>query len=387
MIIICHYNEIAIKGKNRGYFEKVLIQNLKNRFVKESVDGFEWVKKISGRILVKVSDDKESTEIATRILSRTPGIANFSFAKESSQDLETLKKDCWEMIQGEEFETFRITTQRSNKNFPMTSEEINREVGAYVFERAAKPAKMKGADLECFIEIANDWALIYTEKIQGIGGLPVGSGGKALTMLSGGIDSPVAAYYGVKRGVKMDFVHFHSIPYTSPASNEKVRELAASLLQFQANAKIFMVPFAKIQQEIVMNTPEKLRVVLYRRMMMRIAERLAENNKYLALYSGESVGQVASQTLENIKATEEAVTIPILRPLIGFNKDEIIEVAQKIGTFETSILPHEDCCTRFIPKHPETKAKLEDVKKAEENLDIESMIKSALEETEIEIIK
>ncbi|MFC1623372.1 tRNA uracil 4-sulfurtransferase ThiI, partial [Patescibacteria group bacterium] len=357
------------------------------RFVKESVDGFEWVKKISGRILVKVSDDKESTEIATRILSRTPGIANFSFAKESSQDLETLKKDCWEMIQGEEFETFRITTQRSNKNFPMTSEEINREVGAYVFERAAKPAKMKGADLECFIEIANDWALIYTEKIQGIGGLPVGSGGKALTMLSGGIDSPVAAYYGVKRGVKMDFVHFHSIPYTSPASNEKVRELAASLLQFQANAKIFMVPFAKIQQEIVMNTPEKLRVVLYRRMMMRIAERLAENNKYLALYSGESVGQVASQTLENIKATEEAVTIPILRPLIGFNKDEIIEVAQKIGTFETSILPHEDCCTRFIPKHPETKAKLEDVKKAEENLDIESMIKSALEETEIEIIK
>ncbi|MFC1644407.1 tRNA uracil 4-sulfurtransferase ThiI [Patescibacteria group bacterium] len=387
MIIICHYNEIAIKGKNRGYFEKVLVQNIKNRFQKESPDNLEWVKKISGRILIKTSDNKESLIVAEKILSCTPGIANFSFAKESSQDLEILKKDCWEMMEKETFETFRITTKRSNKEFPMTSEEINREVGAYVFEKANKPAKMKGADLECFIEIANDWALIYTQKIKGLGGLPVGSSGKALTMLSGGIDSPVAAYYGVKRGVKMDFVHFHSVPYTSPASNEKVRELAALLLQFQANAKIFMVPFAKIQQEIVMNTPEKLRVVLYRRMMLRIAERLAEDNKYLALYSGESVGQVASQTLENIKATEESVTIPVLRPLIGFNKDEIIEIAQKIGTFETSILPHEDCCTRFIPKHPETKSKLEDVKKAEENLDIEKMIESALEEMDIEKIK
>lgn len=387
MIIICHYNEIAIKGRNRGFFEKVLIQNLKNRFQKELGNNFEFIKKISGRILVKISDESDLTNTATKILSHTPGIANFSFAKESSQDLEILKKDCWEMIQENEFETFRITTQRSNKNFPKTSEEINREIGAYVHNKAQKPARMKGADLECFIEIANDWALIYTEKIQGIGGLPVGSSGKALTMLSGGIDSPVAAYYGVKRGVKMDFVHFHSIPYTSPASNEKVRELASSLLQFQSKAKIFMVPFAKIQQEIVMNTPEKLRVVLYRRMMMRIAERLAQKENYLALYSGESVGQVASQTLENIRATEEAVTIPILRPLIGFNKEEIIEVAQKIKTFETSILPHEDCCTRFIPKHPETKAKLEEVKKSEENLNIEKMIETALKETEIESVK
>jgi thiamine biosynthesis protein ThiI len=269
----------------------------------------------------------------------------------------------------------------------MTSEQINREVGAYVFEKSKKPGKMKGAEMECFIEIVDDKALIYFEKIKGPGGLPVGSGGSALTMLSGGIDSPVAAYYGIKRGVKMDFVHFHSIPYTSEASNEKVRTLAASLLQFQSHAKIFMIPFAKIQQEIVMNTPEKLRVILYRRMMMRIAEKLANDRKYLALYSGESVGQVASQTLENIRATEDAVKLPILRPLIGFDKDEIIEVAQKIKTFETSILPHEDCCTRFIPKHPETKADLKDVHAAEKNLNIESMIGSALESMEIEKIK
>ncbi|MDH4330564.1 MAG: tRNA 4-thiouridine(8) synthase ThiI, partial [Candidatus Moranbacteria bacterium] len=291
------------------------------------------------------------------------------------------------LVKDEKFENFRITTKRSNKNFPATSEEVNREVGAYVFEKSKKPGKMKGADLECFIEIVDDKALVYVKKMKGAGGLPVGSGGRALTMLSGGIDSPVAAYYGIKRGVKMDFVHFHSIPYTSEASNEKVRALATSLLQFQANAKIFMIPFAKIQQEIVMNTPEKLRVVLYRRMMMRIAETLANKKGYLALYSGESVGQVASQTLENIRATEDAVKLPILRPLIGFDKDEIIELAQKIGTFETSILPHEDCCTRFIPKHPETRAALEEVHAAEKNLNIEKMIEEALREMDTEKIK
>lgn len=387
MIIICHYSEIAIKGKNRDFFEKALIRNIKNSFQKEMGDGFSRVKRLSGRILIEISDDKKAIEKATDIMSKIFGVVNFSFAKESSQDLETLKKDCWEMIKDEKFENFRITTKRSNKNFPLTSTQINQEVGAYVFEKSKKPGKMKGADLECFIEIFDNQALIHTKKIKGAGGLPVGTGGRALTMLSGGIDSPVAAYFGIKRGVKMDFVHFHSIPYTSEASNEKVRALATSLLQFQSNAKIFMIPFAEIQKEIVTNTPEKLRVILYRRMMMRIAERLANEKGYLALYSGESVGQVASQTLENIRATQDAVKLPVLRPLIGFDKDEIIEIAQKIKTFETSILPHEDCCTRFIPKHPETRADLEEVHEAEKNMDIEKMIKSALENMDVEKIK
>ncbi len=387
--IIIHYSEIGIKGNNRGWFENKLAQNIKNKLKKEFLENFN-VQRISGRLLIEFNTNLSPKSIASlqSILSTIFGVANFSFAVKSSQKLELLKKDSWEMMKDKTFKTFRITTKRSNKNFSMTSEEVNREIGAYIWKKLATKKKepivnLKNPDIEIFVEIVDQNAFIYTEKIDGAGGMPIGTSGKALSLLSGGIDSPVASYYGLKRGVKIDFVHFHSLPYTSTASNEKVIALAKKLNKFQNKAQIFMVPFAKIQQEIVMNCPEKLRILMYRRLMMQIAERTAFENKYLALYTGESVAQVASQTLENISATNDAVSLPVLRPLIGFDKIEIIAKAQEIDTYEISILPHEDCCTRFIPKHPETRAKLTNIHLAEKNLDIRKLIQQAVSDTEI----
>lgn len=391
MKIIIHYNEVALKKGNRDYFEKKLIRNIKERLKNEFPDEFKGIKRFPGRFLGEMKDETDEKKIGS-VLKSIFGIANLSFVREVDQNIESFKKGCWDLIKGEKFKTFRVTTQRSNKSFPMTSEEINREVGSYIWkkleEKEIKPkVNLKNPDIEVFIEIFNNEAFVFTEKIPGSGGMPVGSSGKALVLLSGGIDSPVAAYYALKRGVSADFIHFHSLPYTSEASNEKVIELAKKLLKFQMKAKVFMVPFADIQQQVVMNCPEKLRVVMYRRLMMKIAEELANKKGYKSLYTGESVAQVASQTLENINATNDAVDLPILRPLIGFDKSEIIEIAKKIDTYEISIRPHDDCCTRFIPKHPETKADLEEVRKAEKNIDIKKLVDKAIKEMEIEVVK
>ncbi len=394
MTIIIRYNEIGLKGKNRDWFEKKLVQNIKNKIKKENFNFCIKTKRVPGRILLEIMSEKVSNGDLLKIekiLSEIFGIANFSFAKKISQDIDILKKECWKLIKLKILsseKTFRITTQRLNKNFLMTSEEINKEIGGYIFEKLKNKklnprVNLKNPDIECFIEIINKWAFIFLKKKMGLNGMPVGTGGRALAMLSGGIDSPVAAYYGLKRGVKIDFIHFHSLPYTSSASNEKVISLAKKLSKFQEFGKVFMVPFAEIQQEIIIKCPEKLRVIMYRRLMLKIAEKIAQKNKYLALYSGESVAQVASQTLENILATNSAVNITIMRPLCGFDKAEIIKIAKKIETYDISILPHEDCCTRFIPKHPEIHAKLESVIMAEKNINLNEVIKKAIKKTEI----
>jgi len=387
--LICHYAEIGIKGGNRNYFEEILAKNIKERLIKELPDSFESVKRISGRILVKLSLKKEIKNPLTAYRSALTacfGIANFSLAYESKQNIKTLKKDCWNLIKDKKNKTFRVTAQRSQKNFPMTSEEINREIGAFIVKKSGKKVNLTKPDINCFIEIVDSRAFIHLKKIKGPGGMPVGSNGKALVLLSGGIDSPVAAYYALKRGVKVDLVHFHSMPYTSPASIEKVKYLAEIIKKYQIQSKIFLIPFADIQKEIVLKAPEKLRIIIYRRMMLRIAEKLAMKNNSLALYTGESVGQVASQTLENINATEDAIKIPILRPLIGFDKEDIIKKAKEIGTYNISILPHEDCCSRFVPKHPETKACLKEVWEAEEKINVEKIIRSAMAKIKVEII-
>ncbi|EKE21983.1 MAG: hypothetical protein ACD_7C00086G0035 [uncultured bacterium] len=384
MIILCHYDEIALKGKNRDYFEKKLVENIDSRLRKEFGENNFWkVRKLAGRIVVEIKKDLEIEKEKLLILKEVFGIVNFSFALESAQDIEELKKTCGELLADKVFDSFRITASRADKNFPLTSQEINKEIGAFIWEKTKAQVKLKDAQTECFIELANRRAFVYVDKIQGAGGLPVGSGGRVLALLSGGIDSPVAAYYILKRGARVDFIHFHSLPYTSMASNEKVLALAQELSKFQGRAKVFMVPFAKIQQQIVLNCPEKLRVVLYRRLMMKIAEAVAIKNKSLALVTGEVLSQVASQTLENIFVTDNSISLPIFRPLIGFDKIEIIKKSQEIGTYETSILPHEDCCTRFVPKHPETKANLEEVKLAEEKLDVNELVRGAIEEMEI----
>ncbi|KKP64296.1 MAG: putative tRNA sulfurtransferase [Candidatus Moranbacteria bacterium GW2011_GWF2_34_56] len=259
MIIICHYDEIALKGKNRNYFEKKLVENIDRRLVKEFGENKFWkVQKIAGRILVEIKKESKIEKEKLLILKEVFGIVNFSFAEESLQDIQELKKTCWNLLENKVFDNFRITASRADKNFSLNSEEINREIGAFVVEKNKAKVKLRDPQVECFVELANKRAFVYVDKIQGVGGLPVGSGGRCLALLSGGIDSPVAAYLTLKRGAKVDFVHFHSLPYTSTASNEKVLELTQELSKFQGKAKLFMVPFAKIQQQIVMQAPEKL---------------------------------------------------------------------------------------------------------------------------------
>lgn len=384
--VLIHYGEIALKGGNRNFFEAQLIKNIQTQLEAFCPSSFEYVKRMSGGILVKLNEKGiENEEKIKDALMHTFGIANFSFATSVPQDIGTLKKFCWETMKEEIFETFRVTTQRSNKHFPMTSEEINREVGGYIYDKleGKKSVSMKSPDCECKIFIINEFALVSLEKIQGFGGMPVGTGNKAMAMLSGGFDSPVAAWQVLKRGVQMRYAHFHSAPYTSKASIEKVVALSQELKKFGSSTKLYLIPFADVQKEIMMKTPERLRVILYRRMMLRIAEALAKKEKCLALVTGDSIGQVASQTLENILAVSEAATLPIFRPLIGLDKEEIMQKAKIIGTYDISIQPHDDCCTRLMPKKPETRAKLWEVLEAEKSLDIPELIRQTLEKTEV----
>ncbi|EKD58823.1 MAG: thiamine biosynthesis protein ThiI [uncultured bacterium] len=392
--ILIHYGEITLKGKNRNYFEGHLIQNIKDQLNDFSPSSFEYVKKMSGGILVKLNEKGiGNAAIIEDALQHVFGIVNFSFATSVQQDIEILKSTCWELVNssigGEIFETFRVRTQRSNKNFPMTSEEINKKVGGFIFDKldGKKKVSLKNPDLECHIIIINELALVSLKKIQGPGGLPIGTGGKAMVLMSGGFDSPVAAWYLLKRGVSTRFAHFHSIPYTSRESLEKVTDLIKVLKKFKSSGVMYSIPFADVQKEIMMKCPASLRVILYRRMMMRISQQLALKEKALALITGDSVGQVASQTLENILAVSQAATLPIFRPLIGMDKEEIMSKAREIGTYDISRLPHDDCCTRLMPKNPETRAKLPEVLEAEKNLDIEKLVFETIGKTEKIIVQ
>lgn len=384
--ILIHYGEIALKGKNRNFFEAQLIQNIKSQLEAFAPGCFESVQKISGGILVKLNDggikNKEKVENA---LLHTFGIANFSFTASVGQNIEEIKSACWNLIKDADFETFRVTTQRSNKQFALSSMEIDRAVGEHIFEKLgrAKKVSLKNPDCECFVMILDKLTLIASQKIQGLGGMPVGTGGKAMVLMSGGFDSPVAAWWLLKRGVQLRYAHFHSAPYTSKASIEKVIALTEQLKKYGTATKMFLIPFADVQKEIMLRCPDKFRIILYRRFMLRIAEALAKKEKCLALVTGDSVGQVASQTLENILAVSEATTLPIFRPLIGMDKEEIMQKARMIGTYDISILPHDDCCTRLMPKKPETRAKLDEVLESEKALDIPRLIEKTLTQTEI----
>lgn len=388
--ILIHYGEIALKGKNRNYFESRLVQNIKSQLEVFTPGSFESVSKASGGILVKLNKKGiENTDKIKDVLIHTFSITNFYFTISIKQDLETLRKVCWDMIKDLDFETFCIRTQRSNKQFEFTSQQINEEVGGYIFEKFGKkkPVKLKDSDLEIFINIIGNLALVSLEKNQGLGGMPVGTGGKAMVMMSGGFDSPVAAWFLLKRGVITEFAHFHSMPYTSKASVEKVTDLIKVLKKYESSGIMYSIPFADVQKEIMTKCPSPLRVILYRRFMIRIAEALAKKENCLALITGDSVGQVASQTLENILAVNEAATLPVFRPLIGMDKEEIMQKAKQIGTYDISKLPHDDCCTRLMPKSPETRAKLSAVLETEKNLDIEKLVQKTLAKTEKIVIK
>ena len=377
-----YYAEVGLKGKNRIFFEKRLASNIK---VALRGTGYAAVERLHDRILVRLGKNPDIPEIKKR-LQQVMGIAYFELACPTERDMTAIKATALQQIQGRTYESLKVETRRTDKTFPLTSPQISAEVGGHLIEQTGARADMHNPDLVCWIKITQKNAYISTEKIPGIGGLPVGVSGKVLVMLSGGIDSPVAAWQMIKRGAKAVFIHFYSYPYTDKASLEKVIELAQILAVSNYRSLVYLVPFAELQQVIVTQTPAPLRVLLYRRMMTRIAERVATLVNAEALVTGESLAQVASQTLTNLRTIEAIADIPILRPLIGEDKAEIIEKAQRIGTFDVSTRPHQDCCSLFVPKHPATRASLTELADAELDLDIAALVEAALKNLEKQVV-
>ena len=312
------------------------------------------------------------------------GVANFSLVEATARDIEVLQARILEKLNGTRFESFRIETQRGDKTFPLNSPEINRRLGAAVKEKSAARVDLTHPELTVFVEILPRDAFFGFNKIPGAGGLPVGASGRVVSLISGGIDSPVAAYRMLQRGCRLIFVHFHSTPYLDKTSQEKVRQLVTALTRHQFQSRLYMVPFGEIQRQIVAAVNRPLRVILYRRMMLRIAQGLARQEKAKALVTGESLGQVASQTLENMAVIQQASTLPILRPLVGMDKQEIIDQARRIGTFDISSIPDQDCCQLFVPKHPATKAKFAEVEEAETRFNVQEMVHLGMEGTALE---
>jgi len=382
--IIIHYAEIALKGHNRRFFEDALKNNIEKALKREGIKFL--LKKISGRFVVHLDEEEKDYEKIFNILKNVTGIAHFSYALRSDCKINKIKDTALFLLGEKNFNTFRLSAVRSDKKFPLTSQQVNEVVGEHVCTNLNKKVNLKNFDVEVVIEITAKNAFLYTEKFGCVRGLPVGVSGKVVSLISGGIDSPVSSFYAMKRGCNVVFVHFHSFPYTGIESQEKIKKIVQILNKFQFKSKIYFVPFADLQREIFVNTAgnfEKFRVVLYRRFMLRIAEKICGKENGQALITGDAIGQVASQTLENIMVINEACNIPVLRPLITFDKEEIISKAKEIGTYEISILPHCDTCTRYIPKHPATKANIEIVKKIEENLDVDKMIEDAMSNVEI----
>ena len=381
--MLIHYHEIGLKGKNRGKFERRLMTNI-TRALKDVPCG--KLERLSGRMMLALTSESPIDVIRER-LSTVFGIANFSEAVVAKRNIEAIRETTWALAQKADFESFKIVTKRGDKTFPLNSDQINRDVGKHIQTLSGARVLMDNPDLICFIEIAPQRIFIYAEKIPAPGGLPVGSNERAVSLLSSGIDSPVASYKIMKRGVKLTYVHFHSQPYTNRNSQRNTEDLVRLLTRHQYVSDLYLVPFVEIQRHIMTRAPASYRVILYRRAMLRIAEAIAQKVDAHALVTGENVGQVASQTLSNMRAIEEVTPLPILRPLSGDNKEEIINEARRIGTYQISIEPYEDCCSVFVPKHPETRANLEKVREIESALDLAPLIIQTLEQTKRKTFK
>ncbi len=384
-VILCHYGEIGLKGKNRGYFEKKLQDNLRLTLQRFSPDTFSSIGRMFGRLIIRLNDHGQNEiDSLNRALKNVCGMVYFAPALKVDQSKEKITKMAVELMSIGDYNSFRVTTRRTDKGFPVSKQKMNEDVGAAILKVTGKVVNLNHPDKTCFIDIVDGKAFVYTKRFNGQSGLPVGVSGKVMSMLSGGIDSPVGAYYAMKRGAAVSFVHFHSVPYTNEASIEKVREMIEKLQVFQQKISLHLVELAPIQKEVMVLTSEKYRIILYRRFMVRIAEELAKVQKAKAIITGDSLGQVASQTIENMGVIEEAISVPLLRPLIGFDKLEIIAKAREIETYDISIQPDQDCCTLFVPKHPATKARLVDVIIEEKKLDVEMLIQQAIKNAKIE---
>jgi thiamine biosynthesis protein ThiI len=378
--IVVHYQEIALKGKNRPWFIGRLVRNIREATSDLNVP---QVRPLNGRIEVVLGAGARYDEVRGR-LERVFGIANFARAGRTARDVETIANALIADLGDRDTPSFRVSAKRSDKRFPMTSPQIEREVGGRIKSARGWHVDLSSPALTVHVEILNAEAFYFFGKDRGPGGLPSGISGRVACLLSGGIDSPVAAYRLMKRGCSTLLVHFHSYPFLSRASQEKVRELAELLTTYQLHTRLRLVPFGEIQREIVLSVPQPLRVVMYRRMMVRIAERLARQWGAKALVTGEVVGQVASQTLDNISVIDSVASMPILRPLVGTDKEEITAEAQRIGTYPISIVPDQDCCQLFTPRHPATRAQAPEVEAVEKALPIEEWIARAVDAAEVE---
>lgn len=378
--IVIHYKELALKGRNRPWFVQLLVRNLRTALADLDV---ESVRSAMGRVEVDLAPGAPFSEARDRI-RRVFGIANFSYAGRAAHDFDALATAILVDLGDRQAGSFRVRARRAFKDLPFTSPEIEREVGGRIKQSRGWPVDLKLADLTIYIEILREHAFYYFGKEPGPGGLPTGTGGRVACLLSGGIDSPVAAYRLMRRGCSVLFIHFHSYPILSRASQEKVREIAALLTTYQLRSRLVLVPFGSLQQKVVLAVPPELRVVIYRRLMMRIGERLARRWRAKALVTGEVIGQVASQTLENLTNIAEATTMEVLRPLVGMDKDEIIAQAERLGTFPISIVPDQDCCQLFTPLHPSTRVRREDVEQAEGALTIAELVEVAVAEATVE---
>jgi thiamine biosynthesis protein ThiI len=378
--VIVHYQEIALKGRNRPWFVARLVRN-----IREAMGGLDVldVRALMGRIEVVLGPQASWPAVRER-LGRVFGIGNFARAGRAPLDVEAIARAILNDLDPSNPASFRVSVRRADKRFPMTSPQLEREIGGRIKEARGWHVNLGRPELTIHVETLATEAFYFFGKERGPGGLPVGASGRVACLLSGGIDSPVAAWRMMRRGCRVIFVHFHSYPILSRASQEKAREIVQILTQYQFRSRLFLVPFGEVQQRVVLAVAPPLRVVIYRRLMMRIAETIGRRVRAQALVTGEVVGQVASQTLENLTSIDEVASQPVLRPLIGMDKEEITEQAQRLGTYPVSIIPDQDCCTLFTPRHPATRARRADVLRAEEALPVQAMVDQAVSAAAVE---
>ena len=379
--ILAHYSEIALKGKNRPWFIGKLVRHLHMALAGLSV---REIRTPMGRIEIVLGREATADEIRDR-MARVFGIANYSVATRVPLDFEGMAEAIVSRLPPREsVSSFRVHVRRADQHFGVPSPDLARDLGSKVWHARGWKVDLDHADLVISVEIVPGHAFLYMNKEAGPGGLPTGTAGRVTALLSGGIDSPVAAWRMMKRGCHVTLVHFHSAPFLSNTSQEKARRLAEVLTRYQLRSRLYLVPFGELQRQVTLSVPGDLRVIVYRRFMLRIAERIARHVRARALVTGDVVGQVASQTLDNIAAVDSATTLPILRPLVGMDKEEIIGQAQRIGTFEISIVPDQDTCTLFTPRHPETHARRHQIDEVEATLPVADMVKAATAQAVVE---
>tara|TARA_Y100000590_G_scaffold457032_1_gene608795 strand:+ start:505 stop:1689 length:1185 start_codon:yes stop_codon:yes gene_type:complete len=382
-LIVIHYSEIALKGKNRKYFENLFINNIRKHI--HSLK-YSSIKLYESRILIN-DINKKDWERYKKILLNVMGLENFILMIQCKSNLKNLEKAAAHLIKDKSFENFRVTAKRNYKKLPFTSQDTNIIIGEYIQQKSSKPVNLDSPDLNVYIELLKDFSFIGVEKFYGFSGLPANCQEKALSLISSGIDSPVASFEMLKRGVTLDYIHFHSYPAINKQSINNVKKILTTLNNYQLYSTLYLVPLLSIQKKIMETIPDKYWVIFFRRYMVKIANDIAHKYGAIALVSGESVGQVASQTLSNIRAIDDVCDLPIIRPLSGLNKEEIIRKAKKINTYDISIEPYEDCCSFFVPPHPETKAKMDIIDTINQTLVLDKLYQSVLDKIEVHHFK